>query len=415
MTAERSNAEEPRLSIRGPSRRLPLRGRTLRSLVTALAFPVAGLLALTAGGHLLLPFDGVTTLEGKIASKSEFFEDEKVQRILMKHGIRVHITRMGSRDIATTGFDGYDFAFPSGQPAADMIKNDRKSKNAYAKGHSAFVSPIVLATYREYAETLRDNGLARPRQGIGADGNSPLYYTLNMKRFIGLSAGGKKWSDIGIEKHRTTNGNRILAQTSNICEANHAGTYLGLVAFVENGNSVPTDNAAADRVARMIKPTLVSQGLPSEQMFKTYEVPEGKGLAPIVVVYEHQYFAYQIRQREQTGRPDSQRVLLYPSTQFLTEPEYIALTPKGDRLGELLASDEQLQRRAMELGFRVLDSSGKATSTELYRFLEDQGIPAPASAADDTKATLPSLPLLERMITSVGDCPPPNQTPETSS
>ncbi|WP_244202521.1 M20/M25/M40 family metallo-hydrolase [Streptomyces rhizosphaericus] len=192
--------------------------------MTALAFPVAGLLALTAGGHLLLPFDGVTTLEGKIASKSEFFEDEKVQRILMKHGIRVHITRMGSRDIATTGFDGYDFAFPSGQPAADMIKNDRKSKNAYAKGHSAFVSPIVLATYREYAETLRDNGLARPRQGIGADENSPLYYTLNMKRFIGLSAGGKKWSDIGIEKHRTTNGNRILAQTSNICEANHAGT-----------------------------------------------------------------------------------------------------------------------------------------------------------------------------------------------
>nr|WP_162600301.1 hypothetical protein [Streptomyces antimycoticus] len=65
--------------------------------MTALVFPVAGLLALTTGGHLLLPFDGVTTLEGKIASKSEFFEDEKVQRLLMKHGIRVHITRMGSR------------------------------------------------------------------------------------------------------------------------------------------------------------------------------------------------------------------------------------------------------------------------------------------------------------------------------
>ncbi|MCM3805468.1 hypothetical protein GTZ78_43300 [Streptomyces sp. SID8361] len=413
MTAERSNAEEPRLTIRGPSRRLSLRSRALRSLLTALAFPVAGLLALTAGGHLLLPFDGVTTLEGKIASKSEFFEDEKVQRILMKHGIKVHITRMGSRDIATTGFDGYDFAFPSGQPAADMIKNDRRDD--YAKSHQPFVSPIVLATYREYAETLRDNGLATPREGVGADGRSPLYYTLNMKGFIDLSARGRKWSDIGIEEHRTRNGNRILAQTSNVCEANHAGTYLGLVAFVENGNTVPTDNSAADRVAAKIKPTLVSQGLASEQMFKTYEVPEGKGVAPIVVVYEHQYFAYQIRQRQQTGKPDSQRVLLYPSTQFLTEPEYIALTPKGDRLGELLASDEQLQRRAMELGFRVLDSSNKATSTELYRFLEDQGIPAPASAANDTKATLPSLPLLERMITSVGDCPPPKQSPESSS
>ncbi|WAP59587.1 hypothetical protein [Streptomyces sp. S465] len=414
MTADRSHTEEPRLEIRGPSRRLALRGRALRALVTALAFPVAGLLALTAGGHLLLPFEGVTTLEGKIASKAEFFEDEEVQRILVKHGIRVHITRMGSRDIATTSFDGYDFAFPSGQPAAEMIKNDRR--DGYAKARSPFVSPIVLATYREYAETLRDNGLATPRQGTGGQRNNPLYYTLDMGKFIDVSARGKTWDEIGIgRRHRTTNGNRILAQTSNICEANHAGTYLGLVAFVENGNAVPTNDAAADRVAGLIKPTLVSQGLPSEEMFKTYEVPEGKGVAPIVVVYEHQYFAYQIRQRQQTGKPDAERVLLYPSTQFLTEPEYIALTPEGDRLGELLATDEQLQRRAMELGFRVLDSSSKATSTALYRFLADQGIPAPASAANDTKATLPSLPLLERMITSVGDCPPPKKSSEASS
>ncbi|MFC9429420.1 hypothetical protein [Streptomyces sp. NPDC056987] len=391
-----------------------MRSRSVRSFVAALAFPVAGLIALTAGGHLLFPFERITTLEGKIASKSEFFEDGEVQRILMQRGIRVHITKMGSREIATTSFDGYDFAFPSGQPAAEIIKTGRR--DAYAKGHRPFVSPIVLATYREYAETLREYGLARPRQISGSDRDSPLYYTLDMKGFLELSARGKTWDQIGIGRNRrTTNGNRILAQTSNICDANHAGTYLGLVAFVRNGNTVPTSDAEADRVAGMIKPTLVSQGLPSEQMFKTYEVPEGKGVAPIVVVYEHQYFAYQIRHRQQAGKADPERVLLYPSTQVLTEPEYIALTPKGDRLGELLATDEQLQRRAMELGFRVLDSSGRATSTELYRFLADRGVPAPAPVANDTKATLPSLPLLERMISRVGECPPPTRSPGASS
>ncbi|MFD0394398.1 hypothetical protein ACFQ3Z_26965 [Streptomyces nogalater] len=67
----------------------------------------------------------------------------------------------------------------------------------------------------------------------------------------------------------------------------------------------------------------------------------------------------------------------------------------------------------MELGFRVRDAQGgSATSDALTRFLGERGIQAPVLSDDDTKAVLPRLDLLERMIETVGDCPrPPPPSP----
>ncbi|MCZ4513663.1 hypothetical protein O3Q52_37050 [Streptomyces sp. ActVer] len=406
MSANRSVSEEPRLVVNRPER-----SRLRRTLALTLPVPVVGLVLLLASGHLLMPLDRVVTIEAKMASKRDFFEDPEVQRILMEHGFRVHITNMGSRDIANQDVEGYDVVFPSGQPAADLITKRRAEAGNPVLTYRPFVSPIVLGTYRAYAETLKDAGVAEPQRNGGA-GGKPLYYTLNMRKFLDLTDKNKRWDKIDIRKHGVRNGNKILAQTSNICQANSGGTYLGLVAFVRHGNDAPNGTREAEVLAKEIKPLLVEQGLPASEMAETYLSPNGKSISPIAVFYEHQYLAHQIRHQKAKGRPDTDRVLLYPDTRFVTEPQLVALTKDGERLGQLVTRNRELQARAVELGFRPRDATADEMSDQLARFLTDRHIQAPVTSADDTKAVLPSLPVLERMIQIVGDCPEPRKDPK---
>ena len=399
MSVHRAVSGEPRLVVNRPER-----SRLRRTLALALPVPVTGFVLLLSSGHLLMPLDRIVTIEAKMASKRDFFEDPEVRRILMEHGFRVHITNMGSRDIATQGVEGYDVVFPSGQPAADVITKKRAEAGDPVLAYRPFVSPIVLGTYRAYAETLKDKKVATPQRNTSG-GGKPLYYTLDMRAFLKLTASGTRWKDIGIENHGVRNGNKILAQTSNICQSNSGGTYLGLVAFVRKDNDAPNDTAEAEALARQIKPLLVEQGLPSAEMAGTYLSPNGKGISPIAVFYEHQYLAHQIRHQTAKGGPDTDRVLLYPDTRFVTEPQLVALTRDGERLGELVSGNAELQARAVELGFRPRDATADSISDQLARYLTDRRIQAPVTSADDTKAVLPSLDILERMIQIVGDCP----------
>lgn len=300
--------EEPRLAVGGP-----VRSRLRRTLALALPVPVVGLVLLLASGRLTLPLDRIVTIEAKMASKRDFFENPEVRRILMKHGFRVHITSMGSRDIATQDVAGYDVVFPSGQPAADLITRERAKAGDPALTYRPFVSPIVLATYREYAETLDEAGIAEPQSaGTAGDSSEPLYYRLDMGKFLQQTKQGKRWDDLGIKKHGVHNGNKILAQTSDVCDSNSGGTYLGLVSFVWHGNDAPGNAKDADRYARDIKELLIEQGLPGSERAETYLSVDGKSIAPISVIYEHQFLAHQIRYEATHGTPDHGRVLLYP-------------------------------------------------------------------------------------------------------
>ncbi|MGJ5754090.1 hypothetical protein FB563_2244 [Streptomyces puniciscabiei] len=411
---------EPRLRVGEPADP-PSPGSTARRWFPRAVAAVTALCAVVvlAQGHVGLPFTRIVTIEAKMASKADYFEDPEVQRLLVRHGFRVHITRMGSRGIAAQSYDGYDVVFPSGQPAADLITRKRAAEGHPATTYRPFVSPVVLGTYREYAETLHDAGIATPLPGVPA-GSKPLYYSLNMQKFLQATADGRRWDSlgtdrsgrrIGIDSHGIHNGNKVLAQTSDICEANSAGTYLGLVSYIWNHDNIPQDTAEATRFAERIRLLLNDQGMPSSEKNETYVSAEGKSIAPIAVIYEHQFLAHQIATQAGTGHVDSERVLLYPSARFIAEPQLIALTPAGDRLGDLITRDPALQKRAMELGFRVRDAEGaSATSDSLTRFLTDHHIQAPVLSDDDTKAVLPRLDLLEKMIEIVGDCDPVAQS-----
>ncbi|MFG2000693.1 hypothetical protein ACGFNU_16270 [Spirillospora sp. NPDC048911] len=383
---------EPTLNVLRRPVPVFLRRRFLLRFAAMAVAPLVGLGVLGSQEKLLLPLERVLVVKGKLASKGDYFEDAEVQRILMRHGIRVQITRSSSREVAVNSLGGYDFAFPSGQPAARLILDSRNAKGLRAKQFRPFVSPIVLATFREYAETLRGKGVARRQEKAGS-----LYYDLDMKRFLELVKGGQRWNDLGIKQHGMSNGNLVLAQTPDLCAANSAATYMGLIAFVENGNRAVGSAQEAVALARRIKPLLTEQGLPTSEIFKTYAAPEGRQIAPIIVVYEHQFLAYQL------DRSDGERVLMYPQPGFFPLPELISFNDKGDRLGELIVSDSELRRRAVELGYRILDNPGAPPGKQLGAFLDERRIPAPAMTTPDlTRTVLPSVGDLEKMLVEVG-------------
>jgi hypothetical protein len=407
VTVGHSTVEEPVLTISRPP---PYWG--WRSPFTWV-FTVAMCLVLVGGVMVLKPVfypppEPVTLLRGIMASKQDFFNDAKVQQLLLDHGFRVEVTARGSREVAMEvlgkGANSYDFAFPSGQPAADLIKRERSATGLYERVTTLFSSPMILATYREYAQTLDAFGVASPQREA-----NPLYYTLQTDKFMALGTQHKTWNHLGISTHGNglENGNQVLAQTSGVCRSNSGATYLGLLAFVANGRVPAQTEADVDRLVTAVRPLISGTGLPEADLFETYLTPEGKSRAPIVVVYEHQFLRYQLDHQRSTGQPDYGRVLLYPLEEFQTDPEFIALKPgPAGRLAELLATDTALRRRMMELGFRVQDPTDKVSSRQLFRYLDQHGLPIPGQV-DITQAQFPkTLDLLERLIGAVGDCPP---------
>jgi hypothetical protein len=405
VTADSSTLGEPTLTIPRPPRFWG--SRFGWSFATAACVAAVGAVVLVAG--MLAPSEPVTVLNGIMASKQDFFNDEEVQRLLAEHGIRVEVTTRGSTEAALEVInqetDQYDFAFPSGQPAADLIKIDRRSKGKYQRTTRLFTSPIVLASYREYAETLVGAGVATPQP----TGPGPtLYYNLDTEAFIGLNK--KTWNQLRIgdqdnpDGSRILNGNRVFAHNAGVCRSNSAATYLGLLAFVHNKGEPPLTDAEVDGIAEELRPLIAAGGMPEAELFMSYVTPEGKSLGPIVVVYEHQFLAYQLDRRHRTGQPDETRVLLYPRQEFQTDPEFLSLNDDGHRLAKLLATDLELRQRMMELGYRVSTGADTLGTEQLFRYLNEQGVPPPAERVDVTRAFLPELDLLERLISKVGKC-----------
>ncbi|ANZ42397.1 hypothetical protein BBK82_00705 [Lentzea guizhouensis] len=350
-----------------------------------LAVFVVGLVVLLVTGHVTGPFKGVTVVRVMLASKREFFQDEQVKRILMARGYQVHVTPIGSRDLADSpDLDSYHFVFPSGHVANERVKARREGKHAVP--FRPFFTPVVLGTFREYAEALVRAGAATAHDKSDA----PLYYNLDLKKFMALST--TRWSD-----YQMGNGNLVIAQSPDPCKAYSGAALVGFYAAAIRNEPVQSLQAA-EELALQVKPHIAAQGQAGEDMSPKFFVPEGRTHAVIAVIYEHQYIAYQLR-REQVDRA---RVLLYPTAQHQSTPELISFTPEGDRIGELMMNDPGLRRRAVELGFHALGWSGE-TDQDFGQVITGRGLPEPP-AEQAGRVPLPKAEYFERMLDVVGDC-----------
>jgi hypothetical protein len=291
-----------------------------------------------------------------------------------------HVEKAGSRQIATSyDLKQYDFAFPAGIAAAEKIRREQNAKKSY----QAFFTPMVIASWRPIAQILIENGIVEERNGA--------YYIIRMDRLLKLIADKQRWTDL--EGHDKYPANKsILVTTTDVRKSNSSAMYLALASYVLNGNRIVQDEQQADALIDILASLFLRQGFTEHSSavpFQDY-LTMGPGKSPMVMIYEAQ-FLHLAAQQEGTIQNDM--VLLYPEPTLFTKHVLIALSEKGERLGEALTSDETLQKIATEHGLRT-------ENIGLFRqFIKEKGLTIPDSLVNVIEP--PSYEVLEYMIQKI--------------
>ncbi|WP_433166343.1 three-helix bundle dimerization domain-containing protein [Kribbella sp. CA-247076] len=287
------------------------------------------------------------TVSGVIGSeKRAFFEDPDVQAALAAHGLAVKIDTAGSREIATSvDLKKYDFAFPSSTVAAERIQQPSGNRPAITgKKYAVFSSPMAIATYRPIANLLSATGIAKQVDGV---------WYFDVRRYVDLVRARMRWDNI---RGNTTYpvGKRILVTTTDPRTSNSAAMFLSIASYVANGDTVVQGAAAEKKVLPLVAPLFVNQGYTdssSEGPFDDY-LSLGMGKTPLVCIYEAQFVEAAVREKLSRDM-----VLMYPSPTVQSKHTLLSLTPQGEKLGEVLTTDEKLQQLAARHGFRTADAA----------------------------------------------------------
>ncbi|MGI5502299.1 hypothetical protein [Lentzea sp. CA-135723] len=367
--------------------------RVYLPIVIALA---AGLCVLVPNKAIYLGWQTVQVVDGNVGSKKVLFDDEVIRDRLLTSHLRVTVTPKGSRAGVTSDLSGVDFVFPSGQPAAIKAKAQKGAR----QNKLQYMSPVVIATFRKYVTVLEKEGVVTPQVAPANTPSygKPIYYNLDVEKLVELMRKGAKWKDLD----PALGENRVLVETGDLCDANHAGAWLAMLAYVENGKKVVTSPDKAEETAGKLKDLLLTRGMSKEDLHALYRVPEGEQ-SPLIVMYEHLFLDLQLDAVDRDDVPDLERVMLYPNPSMESQPQLVSFTEKGHRLGKVLDEDEPIRRRALELGFRLVDDKTGLDSRKLAEYLVHEEVPVPDMKNAATTVASPDEALLEVMIKKVLD------------
>lgn len=326
---------------------------------------------------------GMTTIAGVIGSeKRAFFEDPEVKAALAKHGFEVKVDTAGSREIATSvDLSKYDFAFPSSTVAAERILQPSSGHPAVTgKKYAVFSSPMAIATYQPIVNLLSAAGIARQVNGV---------WYLNMQKYVDLAKAGWRWTNIRGNTTYPVN-KRLLITTTDPRTSNSAAMFLSIVSYVANHNLVVQNEADEKKVLPLVAPLFVNQGYTdssSEAPFDDY-LSLGMGKSPMVNIYEAQFVDAAVQRKL---KPDM--VLMYPSPTVQSKHTLVSLDGDGEKLGELLSTNRELQKLAAKHGFRTADSR------QFDTVVREHHVPVPTDVID--VADTPTYDTLEHLLDGV--------------
>ncbi|WP_432888581.1 three-helix bundle dimerization domain-containing protein [Kribbella sp. CA-245084] len=357
----------------------------------ALPAAVAGVLVLATVATVLVVRNGsdvqaqtgLITVSGVIGSeKRAFFEDPDVKAALAKHGFEVTIDTAGSREIATSvDLSKYDFAFPSSTVAAERILQPTAGRPAVSgKKYAVFSSPMAIATYQPIVDLLSATGIAKQINGI---------WYFDVRRYVDLAKAGWRWTNIRGNTTYPVN-KKILVTTTDPRTSNSAAMFLSIVSYVANHNNVVQSEADEKKVLPLVAPLFVNQGYTdssSEGPFDDY-LALGMGKSPMVNIYEAQFVDAAVHHKLKPGM-----VLMYPSPTIQSKHTLVSLNANGEKLGELLSTDTDLQELAARHGFRTADESQFANVVSQNR------VPVAKDVID--VADTPTYDTLERLLDGV--------------
>lgn len=326
---------------------------------------------------------GLTMVGGVIGSeKRAFFEDPDVKAALAKHGFEVKVDAAGSREIATSvDLSKYDFAFPSSTVAAERILQPSPGRPAInGKKYAVFSSPMAIATYQPIVDLLSASGLARRVNGV---------WYFDVRRYVDLVKAGWRWTNIRGNTTYPVN-KRILITTTDPRTSNSAAMFLSIVSYVANHNTVVQSEADEKKVLPLVAPLFVNQGYTdnsSEGPFDDY-LALGMGKSPMVNIYEAQFVDAAVQKKLKPGM-----VLMYPSPTVQSKHTLVSLNAEGEKLGELLSTDPELQELAAKHGFRTADE------TQFADIIKQYDVPVAKDVLD--VADPPTYDTLERLLDGV--------------
>lgn len=349
--------------------------------------PLLGLLLLAGIGAAVIYSANEQSLSrstvevsGLIGSeKRDFFDDLRVQERLKALGLIVKYRKAGSRQIGTSfNLGEYDFAFPAGLPAAELILRNYKQ----GKSFSPFFSPMAVATWRPIADVLVSNAMAKKHDG---------YYTLDMGAYMRALGQDMRWRDLKDNKVFAVN-KFLLINTTDIRKSNSAAMYLALASYVLNDSQVVQDDAQMQRVLPKAIELFKRLGYVESSSAAPFEnfLIMGMGKTPMVMIYEQQ-FIQQASLRD--GSITKDMVLMYPEPSLYTKHTLIGLSEGGNRLGEVLESDPRLLELAIEHGLR---NANTAYFREFVKSHDISVAPTLVNVVDP-----PSYEVLENMIQAI--------------
>jgi hypothetical protein len=287
-----------------------------------------------------------------------YFADARVQKILADKRLSVQTTRVGSRDMAgkftasAAAKTAPDFLFPSGVVAANQITDAARKANINTSQSSPFFTPMVIASWTPIAKILVANGVAQ------ATGERT--YGVDMTKLTALMLAKKRWKDLqGASAYDVTRS--VLVSTTDVRRSNSAAMYLALTSQAIHGDIV-TDRTAALAVSAKVAELFKRQGYQENYVNGNFDdyVSIGIGKTPMAFLYENQMVQFALNKKsagaETTGGIGKDMVLMYPQPTIVNKVVFVAVSERARKLAELLGSNAELQRIAVEYGFRIADS-----------------------------------------------------------
>ena len=298
----------------------------------------------------------VQELSGLIAVDVEpYFQDPRVQKLLADNGFKLNVTRVGSRDMAARVLLGQtpDFFYASGVVAANQISDAAKKVSITTTIYSPIYTPMVIASWVPIAQILATNGMAKEA--------SPGVWSVDLQKLTQTMLDKKRWKDLkGAEAYDV--GKSVLVSTTDVRKSNSAAMYLALTSYAVNGGDLVTDRDTAQKTARTVAELFKRQGYQENYVNGNFDdyVSIGIGKTPMAWIYENQIVSYAMA-RKGLGPG---MVLLYPQPTLFNKVVFVASSERAKKLGELLSTQPELQRLAVDFGFRIADTAHFVQSTK---------------------------------------------------
>jgi hypothetical protein len=362
--------------------------KTLGPLLTLLLVAGIGVAIWLSSREQAVLDQAAAVIEVKGLSGSEklpYLSDPRVLKRLEQLGLRLNVQKAGSRQIALRpDLKQFDFAYPAGVPAATKLQREQGIREVFP----TFFTPMVVASWKPVVAVLEANGIARKRDNA--------WYIIDMEKLLAWMNEGRRWRDIPGNTQYPV-GKSVLISSTDVRDSNSAAMYLALASYLANGRDVVQSDAQLAAVLPRVAPLFLKQGYQESSSAGPFEdyLSMGMGKAPLVMAYESQFIEHLAATPVSARNPEM--VLLYPEPTVYTKHVLVPLNDKGRRLGQALANDPELQRLAVEFGFRVNNPS-QFRDVNMKR-----GIQAPDSLLDVVDP--PTYELLEKMIVSIGASP----------